>query len=130
MLRPWVSPQDLKDYTEIKEIKERADKKLAFDIARAEQKIIKITNNKFDAEEYAEQIPETVKMAIILVAEEYAKNTIEKAKKQIKSESFDDYSYTLDSGIIDLDSLNLEELLSDYIMSEGIGKMMMRLRAL
>ena len=108
MLRPWVSPQDLKDYTEIKEIKERADKKLAFDIARAEQKIIKITNNKFDAEEYAEQIPETVKMAIILVAEAYAKNTIEKAKKQIKSESFDDYSYTLDSGIIDLDSLNLE----------------------
>ena len=130
MLRPWVSPQDLKDYTEIKEIKERADKKLAFDIARAEQKIIKITNNKFDEEEYAEQIPETVKMAIILVAEAYAKNTIEKAKKQIKSESFDDYSYTLDSGIIDLDSLNLEELLSDYIMSEGIGKMMMRLRVL
>lgn len=130
MLRPWVSPQDLKDYTEIKEIKERADKKLAFDIARAEQKVIKITNNKFDAEEYAEKIPETVKMAIILVAEAYAKNAIEKAKKQIKSESFDDYSYTLDSGIIDLDSLNLEELLSDYIMSEGIGKMMMRLRAL
>ena len=130
MLRPWVSPQDLKDYTEIKEIKERADKKLAFDIARAEQKIIKITNNKFDAEEYSEKMPETVKMAIILVAEAYAKNTIEKPKKQIKSESFDDYSYTLDSGIIDLDSLNLEELLSDYIMSEGIGKMMMRLRAL
>lgn len=130
MIRPWVSPQDLKDYTEIKEIKERADKKLAFDIARAEQKIIKVTNNKFDAEEYAEKMPETVKMAIILVAEAYAKNTIETAKKQIKSESFDDYSYTLDSGIIDLESLNLEELLSDYIMSEGIGKMMMRLRTL
>ena len=45
MLRPWVSPQDLKDYTEIKEIKERTDKKLAFDIARAEQKNNKITNN-------------------------------------------------------------------------------------
>lgn len=129
-MRPWISPQEVKDYTEIKEIKDRADKKLSFDIARAEQKVIKITNNKFDAEEYNNGVPEVVKMAIILVAEAYAKNTIETTKKQIKSESFDDYSYTLDAGYIDLDSLNLEELLSEYIIPEGIGKTVMKLRAL
>ena len=69
-------------------------------------------------------------MAIILVAEAYAKNTIEKAKKQIKSESFDDYSYTRGGGGGGGGGGGRGELLSDYFMSEGIGMMMMRLRAL
>ena len=84
-------------------------------------------DNKFA--EY-DEIPEPVKMAVILVAEAYAKNDIEAAKKKIKSESFDDYSYTVEAGTISLDSLDLEELLADYIITDGIGKTVMRLRIL
>ena len=64
--RPWVLPNDVKSYTSHKEVSERSDEKLTFDIARAEMKIIHITNNKFA--EY-DEIPEPVKMAVILVAE-------------------------------------------------------------
>lgn len=125
--RPWILPEDVKSYTSHKEVAERSDERLKFDIARAEMKIIHITNNKFTG---CEEIPEPVKMAVILVAEAYAKNDIEAAKKKIKSESFDDYSYTLESGTISLDSLDLEELLRDYIITDGIGKIVMKLRIL
>ena len=125
--RPWVLPNDVKSYTSHKEVSERSDEKLTFDIARAEMKIIHITNNKFA--EY-DEIPEPVRMAVILVAEAYAKNDIEAAKKKIKSESFDDYSYTVEAGTISLDSLDLEELLADYIITDGIGKTVMLLRIL
>lgn len=125
--RPWVTPKDVKKYTSHKEISERSDEKLTFDIARAEMKIIHITNNKFT--EY-DKIPDPVKMAVVLVAEAYAKNDIEAAKKKIKSETFDDYSYTVEAGTISLDSLDLEELLADYIITDGIGKTVMRLRCL
>lgn len=125
--RPWVFPNDVKSYTSHKEVSERPDEKLAFDIARAEMKIIHITNNKFAD---CEEIPEPVKMAVILVAEAYAKNDIEAAKKKIKSETFDDYSYTVEAGTISLDSLDLEELLAEYIITDGIGKTVMRLRML
>ena len=64
------------------------------------------------------------------MAEAYAKNDIEATKKKIKSESFDDYSYTVESSVIDLDSLDLDELLADYVVEKGIGKVKMVLRNL
>lgn len=127
--RPWITPEDVKNYTEQKDVKERADEKLKFDITRAEQRVIKITNNRFDSDEYTE-LPEPVRMATILIAEAYAKNTVEGTRRQIKSETFDDYSYTAESATIDLDNLNLEELLADYIIEAGIGKVVMKLRSL
>lgn len=127
--RPWITPQDVKDYTELKEVRERADEKLAFDITRAEQRVIKITHNRFDSEEY-ETLPEPVKMATILIAEAFAKNAVEGSRRQLKSETFDDYSYTAESSVIDLDSLELEELLSDYVIETGNGKVAIKLRRL
>lgn len=127
--RPWITPEDVKNYTEQKDVKERADEKLKFDITRAEQRVIKITNNRFDSDEYTE-LPEPVRMATILIAEAYAKNTVEGTRRQIKSETFDDYSYTAESATIGLDNLNLEELLADYIIEAGIGKVVMKLRSL
>lgn len=127
--RPWITPKDVKDYTELKEVRERADEKLRFDIARAEQRVIKMTHNRFDIEDY-ETIPEPVKMATILIAEAFAKNAVESSRRQLKSETFDDYSYTAESSVIDLDSLELEELLSDYVIETGNGKVTMTLRRL
>lgn len=125
--RPWITPEDVKNYTSHKDVAERPAEKLAFDISRAELKIIHLTNNKF--EDY-EELPEPVRIAAILVAEAYAKNGIEATKKKIKSESFDDYSYTVESSVIDLDSLDLDELLADYVVEKGIGKVKMVLRNL
>lgn len=127
--RPWTTPEELKAYSELKEVQERKDDKLKFDISRAEMKIISITNNRFDGEEVTE-LPEPVKMATILVAEAYAKNAVEAGKKKIKSETFDDYSYTAESGLIEIESLDLAGLLDDYVIEKGSGKIVMKLRKL
>lgn len=124
--RPWVTPEEVKTYTDHKEIAERFNEKLKTDIFRAEQKVISITHNNFDSEEL-EKIPESVKIAVMILAEAYANNSIEKSKKQIRSETFDDYSYSLDSGIIDIDSLDLDYLLKDYMLEAGSGNVILRM---
>lgn len=124
--RPWVTPEEVKSYTDHKEIAERSDIKLKTDIFRAEQKVISITHNNFDSEKL-EEIPEPVKIAVMILAEAYANNSIEKSKKQIRSETFDDYSYSLDSGIIDIDSLDLDYLLKDYMLEAGSGNVILRM---
>lgn len=40
--RPWVTPEELKEYTEFEEVKNRADSKLKIDISRAESSIIDV----------------------------------------------------------------------------------------
>ena len=124
--RPWVTPEEVKTYTDHKEIAERSNEKLKTDIFRAEQKVISITHNNFDSEEL-EKIPESVKIAVMILAEAYANHSIEKSKKQIRSETFDDYSYSLDSGIIDIDSLDLDYLLKDYMLEAGSGNVILRM---
>ena len=126
--RPWILPKDVKSYTSHKEVSERPDEKLAFDISRAELKVIAKTNNSF-GDEYPE-IPEPVKMAVILLAEAYAKNAIEATKKQIRSETFDDYSYSVESGTVDIEGLDIDDLLAEYVLAKGRGKTVMRMRAL
>lgn len=127
--RPWITPEDVKEYTDLKEVQERSESKLKFDITRAEMKIISITNNKFDTDDYTE-LPDSVKMATVLLAEAYAKNAVEAAKKNIKSETFDDYSYTVESSTIDIDSIDLDGLLDEYMIEKGSGKIVMNLRSL
>lgn len=130
MQRPWISPDDIKGYTDYPEVAERSDGKLKQDILRAEMKIIKITNNRFDDDEKYPEIPEQVKLATILVAEAYAKNLVERATKKIKSETFDDYSYELaEAKDIDISGLDLDELLADFVI-QSRGNMHFRLTAI
>lgn len=110
------------------DVLKRPVEKLVFDISRAELKVIAKTNNSF-GEEYPE-IPEPVKMAVILLAEAYAKNSIEATKKQIRSETFDDYSYSVESGTVDIEGLDIDDLLAEYVLAKGRGKTVMRMRAL
>lgn len=130
--RPWASPDDVIAYTENAGVKNRPVEKLAFDIFRAEQKVISKTHNPFTDEQYADGIPEPVKKAIILIAELYARNAIESGKEHpnLKSESFDDYSYTVDDSANNVDSLDIDDLLSDYVLPVGRNKTVMRLRKL
>lgn len=113
--RPWATPTDVKDYTEHKKVKERADNKLKIDISRAEQYVIRYTNNRFDTVQYP-NIPEEVKNAVILIAETYAYSA-SKDENKIKSETLDDYSYTLsDDDGPSLDNIDLGALLDDYVI--------------
>lgn len=128
--RPWITPEDLTEYTDIKVVQERKPNKLKTDIFRAEQKIISITNNSFDDDEKYPEIPEQVRVAALLLSEAYAKNDVERAKeKKLKGETFDDYSYTAESGEINIDDLDIYGLLSDYIVSSG-GNTLFRIRKL
>ena len=127
--RPWATPEDIKAYTDYQEVLGRDSRKLESDIARAEMKVIGITNNRFGDKEYPE-LPEPVRMAVILIAEAYAKNAMERAKRRIKSETFDDYSYTVESAEVSLDGLDLDGLLSGYTIAPDRGSVSMRLRKL
>lgn len=130
--RPWVTPDEVKEYTEIEAVKNRADAKLAVDISRAEQYIITYTHNRFT--QY-DDIPSPVKTAVILLAEVYASyaNYLKATSGgTFKSESFDDYSYsTGDSTLEELVSaLDLAALLDDYVMTQASGNVTMRMRRL
>lgn len=133
--RPWVLPQDVKDYSDHAEVQNRDDTKLAADIFRAEAKVIARTHNRFDqtnidGEEIYPVIPEQVKLAVILLAEAYAYNVARKATAQKKSEKFDDYSYeAAESTDIDVSGLDLDELLADYVIASR-GNVSLRMTAL
>ena len=129
MNRPWVTPAQVKDYTSSDKVKERGDSKLAFDIARAEKYVIFHTHNRFTAPEYNFSIPSDVAMAIILLAEAYAKQACLQKEGTLKSETFDDYSYTIDDSKL-AENLGLGTLLEEYVLPEDSGKVTMKLRKL
>ena len=114
--RPWVTPQEVREYSEIPAVQKRSDARLAVDIARAEQYVITYTHNRFEGEE---ELPEAVKAAVIILAEAYA-----------QSETFDDYSYTAADGSVDYAGLGLAGLLDDFVIAEPTHGVTLRMRRL
>lgn len=125
-VRPWVTPKEVRDYSNNKDVQSRTDTQLVVDITRAEQYVISCTNNDFS--EY-EVIPQNVKTAVILAAEAYGYNSAV-LSKELKSETFDDYSYTAESKEIDLSGLDIDSLLNDYVKVKPKNGVTMRLRRL
>jgi hypothetical protein len=126
--RPWVTPSDVKAYSDLEDVTSRSETKLAVDISRAEAYIIKYCHHDFsDTEKYA-TIPEDVKTADIILSEYYAHK--QKAIGNLKSETFDDYSYTSNESEYMLASLGIDVLLDPYVEAEASGKITMRLRKL
>ena len=124
--RPWVTPQEVKEYSEIPAVQKRSDARLVVDITRAEQYVITYTHNSFEGEE---EIPTPVKTAVLILAEAYAHNAII-AAKEVKSETFDDYSYTTESSQISVEALDLAALLDDYVIAEPRNGVTLRMRKL
>lgn len=124
--RPWVSPQEVKEYSEILTIQQRSEARLTIDIARAEQYVITYTHNSFKDEE---EIPSAVKMAVLILAEAYGYNA-GMAAKEIKSETFDDYSYTTETNQISIEALDLAALLDDFVKTEPRNGVTFRMRKL
>lgn len=129
-VRPWVTPEEVISYSESSEVKKRAADKLIIDIARAEQRVVNYTNNDFSDVVKYPTIPDNVRFAVILLAEVYAQNAIETVRRKLRSETFDDYSYTVDSGIIDIDSIDIASLLDSYAIPQSRNAVTMRLRKL
>ena len=127
--RPWVTPQAVRKYSEYAEVQNRTDERLKVDIMRAEQYVISYTRNDFST--FA-KIPDSVKLAVILIAEMYAFNAATGKGGSYKSETFDDYSYTLRDTDAKLDDLLLGPLLDDFILggSKAGVDVFMRLRKL
>ena len=130
MKRPWIEPRQIRDYTSSSKVDARTDTQLAYDIARAEKYVIFHTHNKFDSEEYESGLPSDVTMVVILLAEAYAKQAITQKDGVMSSETFDDYSYTVDIGSDIADSLGLGAMLEEYVLPEDQGKVVMKLRKL
>lgn len=130
--RPWITPQEVRDYSGYKEVKDRTDAQLAVDITKAESYVIRYTKSKFDgieADGSPEELPAEVKTAVILLAEMYAYNAAIR-QVRMKSETFDDYSYTVDTSEITIDSLGLEGLLDGYVEDIARGGIFFRMRRL
>ena len=128
--RPWITPADVIAYSDYTQVCSRAESKLQVDISRAEQYVISYTNNDFAD---ADEIPEAVKTAVILLAEAYAYNACADARsggRRMKSESFDDYSYSSDDAYIDIDSLDVKILLDPYVKVDAKSGVTMRMRKL
>ena len=117
MQRPWVQPAEVKEYSESAKVAARSDVRLAYDIARAERYVIYHTHNRFDTEEYEKELPQDVRMAVILLAEAYAKQAITQKEGAKSSETFDE-------------NLGLALMLDDYIIQPDNGKVTMKLRKL
>ena len=124
--QPWVHIDELQGYSELTQIKNRGDLQLETDITRAEQYIISATNNTFADMEI---IPPCIKIAVLLIAEAYAFNASISANDK-KSETFDDYSYTSESKMIDLEQLDLHPLIVHYIVPTIKNPVNVKLRKL
>lgn len=134
--RPWVTPEEVTAYSEYTQVQQRSPERLAVDITRAEQYVIAYTNNSFD--DY-EQLPQPVKTAVLLLAEAYAYNSSaavgidgkSTGGRRMKSEAFDDYSYTAEDGAgIDLESLDVKLLLDPYVITASRNGVTLRMQKL
>lgn len=129
--RPWITSQEIKDYTDYPKVQNRTDIKLQTDIIRAENYIIQKTNNDFADNDKYPVIPPDIKLATMLIAEFYANTATQDPQKQYKSETFKDYSYTVDNAVTNVTDIDIEALINPYIIAESANsKVNMKLRKL
>lgn len=129
--RPWLTPQELKAYTEMEKVKARSDVKVQADITRAENYIIHRTNNDFSDNAKYPTIPDDVKLAAMLVAEHYSAVASSEPQTEYQSETFKDYSYTKKTSIDkSVDDVDIDALISRYVQSASVGTLALKLRKL
>lgn len=126
--RPWATPEDVREYTDRDGVKARADAKIRVDITRAEQYVIAYTNNGFDDPVKYPEIPEAVRTAVVLLADHYG-SIARSGGGTMKSETYDDYSYTAAEGTL-VQLLDLGPLLDEFVVTATKGNVTMKLRKL
>ena len=88
--------------------------------------VITYTHNSFKD---MQEVPQAVKTAVMILAEAYGHNAV-LAAKEVKSETFDDYSYTSESSQISIEGLDLAALLDDFVVKEPRNGITLRMRRL
>jgi len=122
MDRPWIKPTDVKEYSDIEKVKARDAEKLKVDITRAEAAVISYTHNSFHD---VDVLPAEVRSALIILAEYYAFQAT-KALGGVKSETFDDYSYTVSDSMLAISDLGIAGLLDGHVIRQGTVTMKLR----
>lgn len=121
----WLTPQEVREYSELPAVQSRADTRLAVDIARAQQYIVNYTHQGFAADD----LPLAVRTAALLLAEFYARSAVN-GGQTLKSETFDDYSYTAETAVSSIADLDLPALLDDFVQVQPKCSVTMRMRRL
>ena len=129
MKRPWIKACDVREYSNLEDVKSRSDTQMEIDIHRAESHIMAYVDHDFSEEKYTAGIPKDVRIADIILSEYYAHNSASNGTAK-KSESFDDYSYTSEDSFIEIKTLGLDALLKPYRNLKASGNTTMRLRKL
>ena len=124
--RPWVTPKEVREYSEVASVQSRSDARLRVDISRAEQHVITYTHNDFSD---VEPLPEPVKTAVLILAENYAHNAAI-ISRELKSETLDEYSYTAENSTIEVSDLDLGALLDGFVKPIAKSGITFRLRKL
>lgn len=118
--QPWVTPEELKEYTSFEDVKKCSDIKLRVMIQRATNRIINYTHNSFcySENDSEKEVPDAIKNIAILVAEALSHNEHIVTMKRIKSETYDDYAYTAEYQEISIDDI-LADIPEMYLKSSN-----------
>lgn len=139
MNRPFVTPDDLREYTSLDSVSARSNEQLTADIARAELYVMTYCGQDFSSVEEGSLGAEQLVLAVKLLAEMYAYNAQYKAATaneskggpSIRSESNTGYSYSLadkSDDLISFDDLGIDSLLKDLCDgSQGDTEMLVTL---
>lgn len=110
-----IKPEQVIAYTEFEAVKEREPTKLESDILQAEIELFNKAGHKFSDAKYS-PLPAEVQLALIKLTEYYALvNSDESMIKGYKSESLENYSYTLSDGT-GVSKPSIDLLIADYVV--------------
>lgn len=126
MTRPWITPAQLRDFSDNSIVKNKSDAKLSAMITIAEGKIISYCHHDFSDEKYTD-LPAEIITAVLIIADALSYNDSLRATNNVKSETFDDYSYTIENSEIPIDFsvLGVKSLLDPFV-EDGSGSIIMR----
>lgn len=134
---PWITPQQVVDYSVFSKVKNRPAKLLEMDIIEAEQEIKSIVGHNFDGADAEGNplypfLPAEVEIAYLKMAQFFALiNSDESITKGYQSERIGDYSYTLASGQT-VRKPDVYDLLSAYVKTAEIktGNTRLKMRSI
>lgn len=131
MSRPWITPNELVQFTEHEGVKNKSPTRMDVMISLAESKIIAYCKHDFSDEEKYPELPEEVKNATLILADALCYNDSLRTSGKLKSESYDDYSYSVDvtETSTDFDILGITSLLDPFVLDDS-GNLFMRVSVL
>lgn len=123
--RPWITANELTDFSNHKEVIDTNSVRTTVLISLAESKIIAYCHHDFSDDEIYPSIPEEVKNAALILSDALVYNDNLRNDVSIKSQTFDDYSYTAEETLVPVsfDELGLSTLLDNYVLDNTSGNL-------